>query len=33
VGGPPHALLMKSIELLGTQIAPVIRKALSVSPV
>lgn len=28
VGGPPHALLMKSIELFGTKIAPKVREAL-----
>lgn len=28
VGGPPHALLMKSIEIFGTRIAPEVRKAL-----
>ena len=27
VGPTPHALLMKSIELFGTEVAPVIRKA------
>ena len=28
VGGPSHASLMKSIEIFGTRIAPVVRKAL-----
>lgn len=28
VGGPSHALLMKSIEIFGTKIAPKVRKAL-----
>lgn len=28
VGGPPHAALMKSIELFGTKIAPKVREAL-----
>ena len=28
VGGPPHASLMKSIEIFGTQIAPQVREAL-----
>jgi len=28
VGGPPHLSLMKSIEILGTKIAPQVRKAL-----
>lgn len=28
VGGPPHRLLMKSIEIFGTKIAPKIREAL-----
>lgn len=29
VGGPSHAMLMKSIEIYGTKIAPQVRKALS----
>lgn len=29
VGGPPHASLMKSIEIFGTKIAPAVRKALA----
>lgn len=29
VGGPSHAMLMKSIEIFGTKIAPQVRKALS----
>ncbi|HMP86093.1 MAG TPA: LLM class flavin-dependent oxidoreductase, partial [Lacibacter sp.] len=28
VGGPPHAALMKSIEIFGTKVAPAVRKAL-----
>jgi probable LLM family oxidoreductase len=28
VGGPPHSLLMKSIEIFGTKIAPKVREAL-----
>lgn len=28
VGGPPHAQLMKSIEIFGTKIAPAVRKAI-----
>jgi probable LLM family oxidoreductase len=28
VGGPPHASLMKSIEIFGTEVAPALRKAL-----
>jgi probable LLM family oxidoreductase len=28
VGGPPHALMMRSIEIFGTRIAPEVRKAL-----
>ncbi len=28
VGGPPHKLLMKSIEIFGTKIAPKVREAL-----
>lgn len=28
VGGPPHKDLMKSIELLGTKVAPAVRKAI-----
>lgn len=31
VGGPPHLSLMKSIEILGTKIAPQIRSALATS--
>jgi probable LLM family oxidoreductase len=29
VGGPPHALMMRSIEIFGTRIAPEVRKALN----
>lgn len=29
VGGVPHADLMRSIELLGTEVAPLVRKALA----
>jgi len=29
VGGPPHRLLMKSIEIFGSKIAPKVRDALS----
>jgi probable LLM family oxidoreductase len=31
VGGPSHAMLMKSIEIYGTRIAPKVREALKVS--
>ena len=30
-GGMPHAQVMRSIELLGTQVAPAVRAALAVS--
>jgi probable LLM family oxidoreductase len=33
VGGPTHLSLMKSIEILGTKIAPEVRKALVLPPV
>jgi len=29
VGGPDHAMIMKSIELFGTRVAPEVRKQLS----
>ncbi len=29
VGNVPHAKIMKSIELFGTKVAPVVRKAVS----
>ncbi len=32
VGGVPHEQLMQSIELFGTQVAPLVRKALAGSP-
>lgn len=31
VGGPSHAMLMKSIEIYGTKIAPQVRKALGIT--
>jgi hypothetical protein len=30
VGSMPHAKIMRSIELLGTEVAPVVRKELGV---
>ena len=29
VGGPSHAMLMKSIEIFGTRVAPKVREALA----
>ena len=29
VGGPSHDMLMKSIEIFGTKIAPMVRQAIS----